>query len=627
MRRPRAALLLGVLIFVYLFVASATLVIWQSRGVYLLVGDEPHYLVMAKALAENFSLDQAAAYISERANPVIFAQTMEPLDPSLSSPATQTFINQSGMFSVHAPGLGMLLALPFLIGGVLGAKVALIAVGAAVVAVAWFAVGAFTTVPWTRFAITAVTAIACPLLYSAGQVYPDVPAGVIVLLGLTWLLLINRPHPRWQHALIIGLLSYLPWLQLKYSAPAALLVAALAWAWWRTRRGVALGAIVALGISLGTLFAFNVRAYGSVTGAYVDGGLEASGTAAMVFFGLLVDQNQGLLMLNPVLWAGLAGVVVLYRRQRRFALTWLLVVASLLAPNAMHPNWYGGGSFIGRFALPASIAFIIPAAAGLAALAERRPRAFWVVVALGGLMQGIYWLWYALVSGIQPGLSSGLDLYNKPATTWLENYAVFGFPFERFLPALYNVDWAASFWPNFIWLAGGVALIWLCFRLSSSRNRQPRSLMVALAGFVGLVIAAGMLAQPGPRSTVVLAADLPSQTGSVEGSSRVAIYGVDKPAFIAVGPQVSLRQGPYEVSVRYRSSAPADLVIGRWELTDATTETVIRTQELRGTLGSSETAVDQFAYRTLTAQVLEVRVAWYGTGEMAVDSVAVRNAQ
>lgn len=630
MRHRQLPQQLGGLLMAYLLLALGTLLIWRARGVYLLVGDEPHYLVIARALADSLSLDQLQAYQAELARPVIFAQTMEPLDPTLSSPGTQTFINPSGMFSVHAPGLGMLLAPAFFLGGVLGAKVALVLIGALAIPVAWAAVGAFTDRPSLRVAITAVTALGCPLLYSAGQVYPDVPAGVIVLLGLTFLLIGDRGRPPWQHAVVAASLVFLPWLQVKFAAPAIVLMVALAWQWRRAHRVLAGGSLAALAVSLSLLAAFNTHAYGSVTGAYVDGGLTVSTTALMVLFGLFVDQNQGLLMLNPALWAALPGVVVLLRRDRAFALIWLVVIASLVVPNAMHPNWFGGGSFIGRFALPASMACIIPAAAGLTALYRRAPRALWTVVAAAALIQALFWAWYALISGIEPGFSSGVDLYNKPAGTWLESYAVFAFPIERFLPALYDIDWAWSFGPNLVWigLAGLlIVLSWLSTmrsqRLTGSRGR---AIAIGMTCAVAVAVVSGLLTAPGPRSIARPAADLASQTGSVQGLTRVAEFGSDGPAFITVGPQVSMRQGPYAISVRYRSSAPPDATVGRLELADAATNTVLRAVEVPGTLNRATQLVDTFAYRSLTPQVLEVRVAWYGTGTLAVETVGVRHA-
>jgi len=615
-----------VLALAYLLLALGTLLIWRVRGVYLLVGDEPHYLVIAKAIGESLSFDQLQAYQSELARPVIFAQTMEPLDLTLSSPGTQTFINASGMFSVHAPGLGLLLAPAFLLGGVVGSKLMLVLIGALVIPVAWAAVGAFIQQHWARLAITGVVALGCPLLYSVGQVYPDVTAGVIVLLGLTWLLIGNGNRPAWQSVPVAASLAFLPWLQVKFAAPAIVLTLALAWLWRRTHRMLAGGSVVALTVSLGLLAAFNTHAYGSVTGAYVDGGLTLSPTALMVLFGLFLDQNQGLLMLNPVLWAAVPGVVLLLRRNRAYALIWLVVVASLVVPNAMHPNWYGGGSFIGRFALPASMACVIPAAAFLSALYRRAPQALWAVVGGAGLFQAVCWAWYALISGIQPGFSSGVDLYNKPAATWLENYAVFGFPVQRFLPALYDIDWAWSFGPNLVWIGLACLLAlgsWLaCRRRGFARGR---SAPILLTGALGVVVAGGLLTSPGPRSIDSPAADLASQTGSVRGSARVADFGVDRPAFITVGPQVSMRDGPYAIVVRYRSSAPPDATIGRLELADAATNTVLRTKELTGSLNEAAQIVDTFAYRSLTPQVLEVRVAWYGTGALAVDSVGVRH--
>jgi hypothetical protein len=52
------------------------------------------------------------------------------------------------------------------------------------------------------------------------------------------------------------------------------------------------------------------------------------------------------------------------------------VFLSLIVPNALHPNWYGGWSFSGRFQWAAAIAFIIPTICGLLFIAKRKEKIF-----------------------------------------------------------------------------------------------------------------------------------------------------------------------------------------------------------------------------------------------------------
>ena len=612
------------LLALYFVVALGTLLAWAARGVYPIAGDAPHALVMARGISEDFPLDQQPVYEAELANPVIFAQTMSPLDPSLSPMNTQTVAGESGLYSIHSPGLGLLLAAPLAIGGVLGSKVALIAIGAMVVPLTWLAAGAFCSRPSVRGAITAVTAIGCPLVFSAGQVYPDVVAGVIILGPLARLLRAGT-MPACQGPIVLAALAFLPWLQLKFSAPALVLAFALAWQRRREARQWAVSLLALVLTSVAVLLTFNVVNYGTLTGSYADGGLVANATAAMVLLGLLVDQNQGLLILNPILWLAPIGLVLLRRTRRSFAVIWTLVVASLLVPNAMHPNWYGGGSFIGRFALPASMACTIPAAKALAALHGRSPRVFWLAIAFGVLVQAFYWIWYALVSGIQPGLSSGLELYNKPAGTWLENYAVFSFPFDRFLPALYDSRWAYGYLPNVAWLAGLVAVVIAVGIVGKGTSPSRLWVFVGSGVFLGAVLISGLVSLPGARSLQEGAARLGSQTGTTDGDARIAQRG-DAPGLLTIGPYALIRQGPYAIQVTYTSTAPPDVVVGRVELANEA-GSVLRASEIKGTLGAVRDFEDLFSYRSLTPQVSEVRVAWYGIGSFVVDAVGIRNAQ
>jgi hypothetical protein len=96
----------------------------------------------------------------------------------------------------------------------------------------------------------------------------------------------------------------------------------------------------------------------------------------MVIIGLFFDQNHGFLWQNPLHFIGLFMIGRLFYYDKFFTLLWMLIFFSLLIPNGLHPNWYGGGSFAGQFAWSSAVLFIIPTLYGLLMLGKVNPRLF-----------------------------------------------------------------------------------------------------------------------------------------------------------------------------------------------------------------------------------------------------------
>src|SRR5262249_35411095 len=78
--------------------------------------------------------------------------------------------------------------------------------------------------------------------------------------------------------------------------------------------------------------------------------------------GLHFDEAQGLFFQQPLFVVGLLGLGPLFRRDWRLGVLLAAVYASIVVPNAMHINWYGGASFVGRFVWPAALLWVFPLA-------------------------------------------------------------------------------------------------------------------------------------------------------------------------------------------------------------------------------------------------------------------------
>lgn len=596
LRRPSGYLL--ALLAIYAGLTILTLVVWSARGVYGFTGDEPHYLVIANALLHHGTFDVSGAYADEFASRAIFAAGLADPGTIPAAPFAHVVVSDTGMFSWHGPGVSFLVALPFALLGTTGAKLAMAVLGALIVIVTWRVSESFSSDVRARFASTAVVCLAYPLIPASTQIYPDLLAGLLALSVVYLLLTLERQRSKWSIAGYSALIGFLPWLGQKFTLPAAILgVGAFVMLWrsshrreWPWLLGPAL-VIVAL------YLVFNVVAFGSLAGSPSEGALKLTATALMAAYGLLADQDQGFLMQNPVLWLGVAGLLGFARRHLAVFIVWALTFAAIWVPGALHPGLYGLGSFVGRYSWALAVLFVVPTLLTLAWLAQHARRWFRLVIAAAAIINTVFFVWATLGSGMPPGSPAGFDLYTKSPDTWLESYALFYFPLQNWVPALYNVDWAFTFWPNLAWLVLLIAL------LGAARWRAAR--WVAFAAVVA-VIAAGAIAVPGPRTSV---ADVRQTSASAGYLSGVPIR--------------QMRMGTYRWTVRYSAAAATTTAAGKWELVRSATAEVVAAGELAGTDGATIDSGIALPYLSLRPVEYYLRVAAYGQGPLTVESTSV----
>jgi hypothetical protein len=220
-----------------------------------------------------------------------------------------------------------------------------------------------------------------------------VPAALLIALVLRH----GRDLPSstvWRALGIGTALACLPWLNVRYGIPAALLLAFLLWARPGWRRGLsiagpALASALALGFYHSVLYGFwdPRRVYGrqpEVDLAHVPNGL----------LGLFLDQEFGLLAYAPVFVLVLPGLVALWRSGWRLAAIASALAAAMVFTASAWPMWRGGFNPPARFLVP-----LVPvlALATAAALKGSRQRV--------GVALLIGWgLWTGAVGAIEPRL-------------------------------------------------------------------------------------------------------------------------------------------------------------------------------------------------------------------------------
>ena len=576
----------------------AAQLIWNARGLYGLSGDEPHYLVISDALWSFRSFDVSAAYLKEALIPQFYSLGLAPSGVSLGSDWSWSHVVESsnGVFSWHGVLVGWFLAVPLGLFGILGAKIAMIALGAGFAWVVYLLSGQILTSVGLRLAVSLVLVLTYPLLLASNQIFPDLPAGGLALLGLYWLIWeVKGAKARPVVTFVIAfLVALLPWVGIKYAPIAAVILIALLIV---SKSKVSV--VLAGAVSAALLMAFQWYAYDSPFGAFAEGVVEYGPEFWLRLSGLVLDQNQGFLFYSPLLWLGLLGIVPLFRFSRLVGVVWLVSVLLFLIPSAAHPGSYGGGSFVGRYGWGAALLFFVPTIFVLASLSRR-----WLIGVLGGSLVFSAWIFVTqvFIGGSYPGGPVALDLYTKATDTWLESYSIFFFPLQKLFPAFYDPAWAWTYSVNWVWAAALIGVIAISFF-----SLTARVLAIVAGVFAAVVVLAGVVSVPGDQRVVV------------EQNISAEVSGV-----VAGGPTWNMREGDYTWSVDYRWVGDESLgVVGKWELLETAGGTPVAAGELPATTGDVSSISQVIPFRSFQPRGFTLRVSWYGEGTFEVVSTSV----
>jgi hypothetical protein len=338
---------------------AATLALFAARTHTIdVTGDEPHYLMIADSVASDRDLDLRNNYERDRAAQKIFVGSIAP----------HVYNVPRGWMPYHMPGLGVLIAGPFAIAGTIGARLFLILFAAILswTMIVWFEpVAGESAARW----LTIASMTTLPILFGAMQIYPDLPAGIVVTAMVVWLL---RKRATMEDVegktgwivfwLVTGLL---PWLHVKYLPASVLLAIGGATVAVRrareTRTWTPVAASVLALVGIVALIAFNLWAFERPFGPRDARELTNSfSRAAEMFLGLHFDRSQGMFVQNPLLLAGIAALPVFAARRPWTALWWIAIYASMIGPNSLELARYGIGGPVGRFGWGAAFLWIVP---------------------------------------------------------------------------------------------------------------------------------------------------------------------------------------------------------------------------------------------------------------------------
>ncbi len=440
-------------------------------------GDEPHYLLMAQSLWREGDLDLRDNIAREDFK----EYTPGPLAPHFGAPRSD-----GTPFPAHSPGLPLLLAPVYAVGGRL-ACVGLLGLMATLLGLETYRM-ARPLVGDEGASIAWILAAGPPVLFYSFHIYTEVPSALALCVALRLLLGAPRPAGAAVSALMV---CALPWLHVKM-IPAAAALGVVAWARLRGRARMAFWAVSALGACAFLGCTWSV--FGTPLPTAIYGGVPsdlALGSVPRAPVGLLLDRSFGLLPYAPAFLVALAGLPAFVRRG---PWPYVLVGVALLLPILTWRMWWGGQCPPGRFLVP-MIPFL-SLAAGRRWVENRHGVARWLpgLVLLGAGL--------AVFMAARPGDLLLLNRGDRPTRVWtaLSGDGTLG----RYLPSL-TLPHDGETRTAALWL-GALALIMFLDRSAERSHRARRVLasltpaVIALVGLMALVdVWAKAEAVEGPR--------------------------------------------------------------------------------------------------------------------------------
>lgn len=339
-------------------------------------GDEPHYLVITQSLLldhdlkiqNNHERGDYTAYFFGELRPDYLRRGID-----------------EQIYSVHAPGLSVLVLPAFAVAGYAGAAATVIALTAAASAITWsvaLALTANASAAWVGWAAVFLTT---PFFFHGFTLYPDGVGALFVMIGVRLLTRLELRQRRvttrldeelGQRQLVaVGIaVGILPWLHTRFAIlSCALSVIVALRLLSQERRGAVLIAFLApplTSIALWLGYFWMIWGVPDPSAPYGGNTQTAVGYISRGVTGLLVDQQFGVLFTAPIYVVAFTGLALMARTHTRLSLELLLLIVPYVSATSSFAMWWGGVSSPARF-----VAAILPMAAlPIASWWDHQPR-------------------------------------------------------------------------------------------------------------------------------------------------------------------------------------------------------------------------------------------------------------
>ncbi|MGH9200500.1 MAG: hypothetical protein ACRD2A_04600, partial [Vicinamibacterales bacterium] len=318
-------------------------------------GDEPHYLVIAQSLLldhdlkiqNNHERGDYTAYFFGELRPHYLRRGID-----------------EQIYSIHSPGLSVIVLPAFAIAGYPGAAATVIALTATASAITWSVAWLLTANAAAAWAGWAAVFLTTPFFFHGFTLYPDGVGALLVMLGVWLMTRFELRLPTGRGALLLGgfAVGVLPWLHTRFAvlAVALSLLVSLRLASAENRGARLLTFLAPPVISLAFWLGYFWLIWGLPDPSAPYGGntQTAFGYISRGLTGLLIDQQFGVLFSAPIYVVAFAALALMMRRRARFSVELLFLVVPYVAAASSFAMWWGGVSSPARF-----VAAVLPVAA------------------------------------------------------------------------------------------------------------------------------------------------------------------------------------------------------------------------------------------------------------------------
>lgn len=334
--------------------------VWRTTG------DEPHYLLAAHSLVTDLDLDLSNNY--QQLDYLAFYYSRD------ITPQARTTAG-GGQILNHYPGLSVLIAPAYALGGRLGVLLMQAILGGLLAGITFRLAAHISRDERAALVATLAVAFSPPLLMYLYLVYPELIGALLSAVVLYYLVGVSEMGRGGEAAVLLSLMA-LPWLNRRFIPLAVILALLLVWA-WRERPGRRWRPLAVTLVSVGLLLWFNSRLAAPVR-ADITAPVGAAGLWLRLGRGIgwLLDQQRGLLIYGPVYLSAAGGLLPLSKRPVR---SWATVLPFLLAWGV---TTVAGGFWIAWEMGPRYLVVGLPGLAPLLALAWRRPLWRWAGLGL-----------------------------------------------------------------------------------------------------------------------------------------------------------------------------------------------------------------------------------------------------
>jgi len=358
-------------------VAGAALAAFsQVRGV-IPGGDEPHYLAATHSLLKDFDLRVANNYADG-----------DYLDyfPGRLEPHFLMRSTSGEIYSIHAPGVSVVVLPAFAVAGYAGAVLTMILIAAITAAIMWLLAWRVSGSAAGAWAGVAAVFATTPYFFHTFTIYPEIIGSACVAIG-AWLLIDladlspgasakedGREVSTLRLVATGAALSLLPWLHSRFAVIAAALGVAILLRLKSLRSPlIPIARFLSVPAVAGAAWlAFFWMIWGSPS-PLAPYGADTSTSSAYILrglIGLLVDQQFGLLTTAPIYLIAFAGLVHLVRVRPRLAVELSLIVVPYAISVASYAMWWAGSAAPARFLIAVLPLAVLP----IAVFFSTRPR-------------------------------------------------------------------------------------------------------------------------------------------------------------------------------------------------------------------------------------------------------------